>query len=275
MNEGAKTGFYKENTKVLNFKIDKDFEKILFNHYIKQKENYQRLKDDLPRGQFYISVRNVAKDLNISRMKAQRLIEEFIELGIIESVFKSTIGSAKSSIFKYVSSAYDENGTVNEQYINNDKASVFNGLTNNDNKNNQKSGTVDGTVSGTVKHSNFNGLSDVVGTGSGTVDGTSKKELLKKNYIYSANIEELWSLYPKKRGKAQAIKKIPRLLKEHGKEELKRCIERYSKEIQGKEKDYILNGSTFFNGRYIDYLDSNYKEHENKPKIREEDYIKT
>jgi hypothetical protein len=27
----------------------------------------------------------------------------------------------------------------------------------------------------------------------------------------------------------------------------------------GKEKQYILNGSTFFNGRYEDYLDSNYE----------------
>lgn len=80
------------------------------------------------------------------------------------------------------------------------------------------------------------------------------------NYIYSANeIEIIWKMYPNKKGRAQAIKKIPKIVKKIGKEQMIRCIKRYSKEVVGKEKQYILNGSTFFNGRYEDYLDWNYE----------------
>ncbi|PWX45517.1 hypothetical protein CYK72_14925 [Clostridium perfringens] len=76
------------------------------------------------------------------------------------------------------------------------------------------------------------------------------------------DIEEIWSLYPLKKGKASAIKKIPKLLKEYGKEQIVRCIERYVEEIKkdNKSKEFILHGSTFFNGRYMDYLDCNYQE---------------
>lgn len=79
-----------------------------------------------------------------------------------------------------------------------------------------------------------------------------------KKYIYSAKeIEQLWNLYPNKKGRAIAIKKIPQILKKVPVEELIRCIQRYAKEIQGKERQFILNGSTFFNFRYEDYLDCN------------------
>lgn len=82
----------------------------------------------------------------------------------------------------------------------------------------------------------------------------------EKKYIYSEIVEEIWSLYPRKQGKASAIRTIPKLLKEYTKEELIRCVERYSKEVKEKntEMQFIKNGSTFFNGGYVDYLDINY-----------------
>lgn len=89
---------------------------------------------------------------------------------------------------------------------------------------------------------------------------------IKSNNIYSSLAEEIWSQYPKKIGKAKAIKKLPALIKEYGQEQLLRCIERYSKEIEGREKQFICNGDTFFNGRFMDYLDSNFTESEPKQK---------
>lgn len=90
------------------------------------------------------------------------------------------------------------------------------------------------------------------------------KKQLDKSIKRNSNqdIEEIWSLYPLKKGKASAIKKMPKLLKEYGKEQIVRCIERYIEEIkkENKSKEFILHGSTFFNGRYIDYLDCNYQE---------------
>ncbi|MBI6007443.1 hypothetical protein H8J86_16030 [Clostridium perfringens] len=89
---------------------------------------------------------------------------------------------------------------------------------------------------------------------------------IKSNNIYSSSAEEIWSHYPKKIGKAKAIKKLPALIKEYGQEQLLRCIERYSKEIEGRDKQFICNGDTFFNGRFMDYLDSNFIESEPKQK---------
>lgn len=92
-------------------------------------------------------------------------------------------------------------------------------------------------------------------------------------YIYSANdYDEVWKLYPNKKGRARAMKKIPKILKAIGKEQLIKCIERYSKEVQGKEKQFILNGSTFFDGRYEDYLDCNYASN-SKPKGNEDNKV--
>lgn len=107
-------------------------------------------------------------------------------------------------------------------------------------------------------------------------DNKNTNKNTNKN-IYSANdIENIWSLYPNKKGKSIAIKKIPRLLKKYGKEQMERCIARYSKEVEGKEKQYILNGSTFFNGRYEDYLDNNFIEEIKAKELDNlEDYIKT
>lgn len=92
-----------------------------------------------------------------------------------------------------------------------------------------------------------------------------KKELenhIKKIKKEESNkdIEEIWRLYPRKEGKQKSIKNIPKILNKYSKEELIRCIERYKRETEGKDKQYILMGSTFFNGRYEDYLDSNYEE---------------
>lgn len=72
---------------------------------------------------------------------------------------------------------------------------------------------------------------------------------------YAHEIDILWGLYPNKKGKAQAIKKLPKLIEQHGFEKIKECIERYAKEVQGKDVQYIKHGSTFFNSGYMDYLE--------------------
>lgn len=92
-------------------------------------------------------------------------------------------------------------------------------------------------------------------------------------YIYSANdAQDVWDKYPNKKGKAIALKKIHMILKKYGKEHLVRCIDRYAKEVQGKEKQFVLNGSTFFNGRYEDYLDNNFIDYKPKPKGKTPQY---
>lgn len=78
--------------------------------------------------------------------------------------------------------------------------------------------------------------------------------------------EKIWSLYPRKKGKGQVSKTQKTKLYRIGLDELIRAIERYKKEIAGKDEQYVMYGSTFFNSGYVDYLDANYQDKaETKP----------
>lgn len=89
------------------------------------------------------------------------------------------------------------------------------------------------------------------------------------NNIYSSNLaEEIWKAYPNKKGKAKSITCINKILKSISKEELLRCIDRYKQDVENQRANGFKtlaykNGSTFFNGGYIDYLDENYQEEKN------------
>jgi len=81
-------------------------------------------------------------------------------------------------------------------------------------------------------------------------------------------IEQLWKMYPLKKGKKIATQKIKVLLKTYDFEQLQRCIERYKNYVTYRQKtDFkdlkFQNGSTFFNSGYVDYLDKNWKEESN------------
>lgn len=86
---------------------------------------------------------------------------------------------------------------------------------------------------------------------------TPKKEKIKeksKENIYSEFFEKLWELYPRKRGKSSVSVKAKKELYAAGYEKVVSAIESYKKEIAGREERYILQGSTFFNGRWIDFV---------------------
>lgn len=90
----------------------------------------------------------------------------------------------------------------------------------------------------------------------------NNKNNKNNNNIYSESLIKKIMSYPGKKTKDIRDKKLPQLIKKYGEEQIIRCIERYSEEVKGREKRYILNESTFWNGRYVDYLDVNY-EHDN------------
>lgn len=95
-----------------------------------------------------------------------------------------------------------------------------------------------------------------------------KKEILKKDINKKEHeefFESIWKLYPKKKGKGQVSDNQMKKLFRIGIEEMTRAIERYKKEKAETDMQYWQNGSTFFNSGYIDYLDANYVEAEEKP----------
>ena len=93
-------GFYKLNNKILKFNISKNKEEILFNHYIMQKENIQRIKNELHKGQFYLTIRTVCNDLEVTYGKARHLINTFEKLDII-TLIKAGGKNRTPSIYLY------------------------------------------------------------------------------------------------------------------------------------------------------------------------------
>jgi predicted phage replisome organizer len=107
---------------------------------------------------------------------------------------------------------------------------------------------------------------------------------LEKEKEYSAEelclndfFEEIWKLYPDKRGKYSIKEKKKKELQEVGFEKISIAIERYIKDVELRRIDFqelsYKNGSTFFNTAYMDYLDDDfefYKTKEEQSKILKE-----
>lgn len=95
-----------------------------------------------------------------------------------------------------------------------------------------------------------------------------KKEVKKErnnNILCKAEalvlFETLWKMYPNKKGKAQVTDKDKQKLLEIGLEEMTKAIDRYKRYIEANKDWYKpLNGSTFFKGRYQDYIGDDYEE---------------
>ncbi|WMJ78460.1 MULTISPECIES: Lin1244/Lin1753 domain-containing protein [unclassified Sedimentibacter] len=81
----------------------------------------------------------------------------------------------------------------------------------------------------------------------------------KKNNVHSANatdafFETVWKLYPNKKGKTAVSKKSKDAIYKLGIEKITAAIESYKKELAKETWKQPMNGSTFFNGRFTDYL---------------------
>lgn len=77
-----------------------------------------------------------------------------------------------------------------------------------------------------------------------------------KQKEYSAFFEEVWKLYPNKKGKDRVSATQKKKLVAIGYESLAKCIKRYT--ADKPDWQAYQNGSTFFNSGYVDYLDENY-----------------
>lgn len=85
---------------------------------------------------------------------------------------------------------------------------------------------------------------------------SAKSSLSKEE---AEHFEALWQRYPVRRGKNQVSAKTKRALMAVSVEEMEQAIERYKEELATSSADrQPLNGSTWFNGRYKDYLGDDY-----------------
>lgn len=190
-----------------------DKEKFLVYSWIIFNTNYSSQEYlGLEENQCYFSYSTLELELNLSHKKLLRIIKELINDGFINFEFKS-----------------------NSKH----KKSILNLLKNTPNKCTKK-GTGKSTSKGTSKNGLNTSFKDDKEPVKEPVKGLSSKNIYKNNNIYSSLSEEIWSHYPKKIGKAKAIKKLPALIKEYGQEQLLRCIERYSKEIAGRTSNLFV-----------------------------------
>ena len=69
--------------------------------------------------------------------------------------------------------------------------------------------------------------------------------------------DSVWQLYPRKLGKSAVKKTQRKKLQKVGYDTLKRCIDNFKDYIatHGTQEQYVMYGSTFFNGRYVDWMD--------------------
>ncbi len=77
-----------------------------------------------------------------------------------------------------------------------------------------------------------------------------------KTKYYDDFFEKVWKPYPRKLGKSSVTQKAKKELYEAGEKVVLGAVNSYMAEIQenGTAEKYILHGSTFFNGRWRDYI---------------------
>ena len=157
--------YHKVDSKIMNFDLNSI--EFKFGMWITKKEFGQRLNvsDPLPQGQFYMSVRVVSKDIEVTEKIARRLIKQFTKLEIIRLV-SSSKNPIKGSIFEYLVALKD------------------------DDEKGHSRGHSKGTVRAQLNDS-ITGFEEGEGHSKGTVEGTVRahlksklKEKEKKNNIY-------------------------------------------------------------------------------------------
>ncbi|MCQ7012355.1 conserved phage C-terminal domain-containing protein, partial [Clostridioides difficile] len=180
--------FYQLNSAVLYFNEKRDVNRIRFNHYVMRKENIQRLKGTLPRGQFMMTVRKAASDLDVSISTISRLVNEFIDLGILRLISRGVKGNC-CSVYSYVCSENSnaEIVTKNSDIFKNIEKYIDATINNNQKTMKYKHRDELFKNSNTNTYSRINQESIdkdydlIIHTGYETENETKKKELLKNN----------------------------------------------------------------------------------------------
>lgn len=126
----------------------------------------------------------------------------------------------------------------------------------------------------------FNGLHEnvqpipYINTDNKTND--NKKNIVQSKIELNNFFDLIWKEYPFKRGKGKVSDKTKKELYKLGFDKLKMIIERYKKDVELRRQDFeglnYLNGSTFFNSGYLDYIKDDFEFY--KPKDKKEAKIR-
>jgi len=113
---------------------------------------------------------------------------------------------------------------------------------------------------------NINGTSKEHQRNTNNNDNNNNNEKDKKNSApeeHETFFENMWKQYPLKKGKSSISVTQKKKLYKLG-DELQRCLDRYIAYVKSEDWLRYKNGSTFFNSGYVDYLDENYDNKQQK-----------
>lgn len=87
-----------------------------------------------------------------------------------------------------------------------------------------------------------------------TTNKNEKNDKNEKNIDICPFFEDLWSIYPNKKGKSKVTKAAMAKMAEIGFEKMLNAVKAYKEDVAETDIKYIKHGSTFFNGGFEDYL---------------------
>lgn len=126
------------------------------------------------------------------------------------------------------------------------------------------------TLINIVNWRKFQDFSSEKGEQKGEQKGNQRATNNNDNKYINNNIcaffENLWDLYPNKKGKNRVTKQTLKDISAIGEERMTAAVKAYAKEVEGVDKKFIKHGSTFFNGDYKDYLNQQPVKEEKKEK---------
>lgn len=232
--------FHKMNKDILSFDCKNEGNKIILNHYIMKKVNFNKMNGSLPKGYFEITSRSAAKDLNLSKSTISRMMDEFVNIGVIDIVKKSTLGRG-SSIYKYITEREGKimqtNAPLNEPIYK--------------------------TVDGTFKISDFKDLSSINYPKEKTLKdskhGTSKRENIKKelNNIYTRVIDYLNNKSNKRfKSNTKKTKTVINARLDEGfvEEDFYKVIDIKCSQWLNSEMEKFIRPETLFSSKFEGYL---------------------
>lgn len=192
----------------------------------------------------YFSIENICKELNIKDQKAQKLKKELMNHDLIKEV-RQGLNKPNRIYVQICDSNIDESRISENHYsglVKITSQEQWKSLSNNNNINNNK-------------------INNIYSQNESDDNHLVNKEDSKKQL--EQDIEEIRKHYKGTKTKAVAIKKLPKLIKDYGKEQLIRTIERYNTYVENERKKGFKtlkykNESTFWNGGFVDYLDDEF-----------------
>lgn len=200
--------------------------------------SYFQKNNELENDWFYSTLENIEERTTLSKYNQNKIISDLKKKGIIETKLKgvparryikinedkllSYLDQDRSKFSKLVSKNFNQLDSKNFDQLYN----------NNNNKNNNKE----------------------------YKENTSSLDYLDK---LAYNFNEIWNIYPNKKGRIKAYqyycqfilgRKVNGVIYKLSNEQIYDAVKNYSIEVKDKDKQYILNGSTFFNTRILDYI---------------------